>query len=624
MVHWRRPLVLVLAIFAWSVAMAESPGSLLKKGAAAEARQDYESAYEYYKTAYASRPGDLKYQVAFERVRFLAAAAKIKRGQMLREQGNLQEALQLFLKATEIDPSNDLARQEILRTQEWIKSPPAREGGEKPAATPSSDSLNEAQAEEPVQLCAISAAPLQALKLSGDVKTIYTTVARIAGINVLFDPELPSRTAAFELRGVTLRQALGILSLQSRTFWYPVTPNTIFVVADNPAKRRELDQSAIQSFYLGHVATPAELQDMVTAIRTILEVQHIQPVPSQNVIVVRGTPGQLALAQKMIDDFDKVRPEVVVDIVVAQVQRDKVRQIGIFPPQTSTLALQNNNSSNSTANNNTTNPLTLNNLQHLDSNNYAFTVDPVQAKFLLTDANTKILEKPQLRAADGVKASLKVGERIPIATGSFGTPVGLTAGAAQLGVNTQFQYTDVGVKIEITPRVQADSEVDLKVSLEISDVSSEQTIGNITQPVISQRTVDHEIQLKDGEMNLLGGILEDQTVLNTSGVPILSRIPLLKYIFGQEDKEKHTDEVVFLLVPHIVRGRFLSALNRKRLDVGPGNNIGLRFSERPVEAGKGAAHDCAVPLAPAASVPSQTAPAAGPVPVTTRSEDPDN
>ena len=622
MMSSKRSLALILTLFACAALIAESPRSLWDKGVKAEARQDYETAYEYYKATYEKHPEDLKYRVAFERMRLLAAADKVKHAQALREQNHLQDALQLLAQAIQIDPSNDLAWQESRRIEEMLKAPqPAAQSEQKlPPESAASRPLEEA--EEPVQLCAISSAPLQALKLSGDTKAIYEAVGKVAGINVLFDSELSARPLSVELRGVTLQQALDIVALQSRTFWRPVTPNTIFVAADNPGKRRELDQNAIQSFYLGHVVTQAELQDIVTAIRTILEVQHIQPLASQNAIVVRGSPGQLAAARKMIEDFDKVKPEVVVDIVVAQVRHDKVRQIGILPPQSATVALQGNNSSSSSSNNsnsnNNNNGLNFNSVQHLASTNYALSINQLQTQLLLTDANTKILEKPQLRAADGVKASLKVGDRIPIATGSFGAPTGFANGG-QLGVNTQFQYTEVGVKIEITPHVQAGDEVDLKVSLEISDVSSQQPIGGITQPVISQRTVDHEIQLKDGEVNMLGGILEDQTVVNSNGVPILSKIPVLKYLFGQEDKEKHTNEVVFLLVPHIVRGRFLSALNEKQLDVGTGANVGFRFPEKSADALKNSGRECAVPLPPAAAQPPQAVPhQAQPVPPATQ------
>lgn len=608
----RLMLAAIVAICFCAAVLAESPQSLWKKGAKAEARQDYETAYEYYSAAYDKRPDDLKYRVAFERVRFLAAAAKLKRAQKLREQGELKEALLLFAKASEIDPSNDLARQEIRRTEELIKPPVTSPDDDHKSHGTKSRSLEEA--EEPVELCDISHLPLQSLKLTGDAKTIYETVARVAGINVLFDPEYTSRPLTIDLRGVTLHQALSILSLESRTFWRPVTPNTIFVAADTLAKRRELDQNAIQTFYLGHASTPVELQDIVTAIRNILEVQRIQQLPSQNAIVVRGAPSQLALVQKLIDDFDKVKPEVVVDVVVAQVRNDKVRQAGILPPQVFSAALQGNssnntNNNNSNSNNNNNNGLNLNDLQHLNSTNYSVSLSPLQAELLLTDANTKILEKPQLRAADGVKASLKVGDRLPVATGSFGTPLGIS-GNSTLGVNTQFQFLEVGVKIDVTPHVHADNEVSLKVTLEISNKSGDQQIGGIDQPIISQRTVDHEIQLKDGEVNLLGGILEETTTLNTNGVPVLSRLPLLKYVFGQEDKEKHTNEVVFLLVPHIVRGRVLSALNLKPLDVGAGNNVEVRFPER--SSGK-QSNECAPPLA-AAPQPADSE-AAAPTPL---------
>src|SRR5215510_9475078 len=243
-INLRQLLVIVLALLVCARSIAESAKSLWSKGVTAEARQDYEAAYEYYKAAYDKQRDDLKYQVAFERLRFLAAATKVKHGQQLREQGKPQEALQWFAEVAEIDPSNDLARQESRRTEELIKTPaPSPDGA-------TSRSLEDA--EEPVQLCAISDVPLQALKLTGDAKTIYETIARIAGINVLFDPEYSSRTLTIDLRGVTVLEALSILSLQSRSFWRPVTPNTIFVAADNAGKRRELDQNAIQTFYLGH------------------------------------------------------------------------------------------------------------------------------------------------------------------------------------------------------------------------------------------------------------------------------------------------------------------------------------------------------------------------------------
>jgi general secretion pathway protein D len=611
------PLAIIILFFC-GVATAESAKSLLSKGVKAEERKDYEAAYEYYKQAYDKSPGDLKYQVAFERTRFLAAATKIKRGQKLRDQGKYQEALDQFAKAYEIDPSNDMAQQEIKRTQEMMKRQGAAAKPQESPPPPEIDQLHQLleRAQGPVQLGELSNTPLQAIQMpSADSKQAYETIGKIAGINVLFDPDYTSRKIPVSLKDVTLQQALDIIALESRTFWRPVTANTIFVAADNTGKRRELEQSVIKTFYLGNVASPTDLQDVVNAIRTILEVQRIQQIPSQNAIVVRGTPDQLALAQKMIDDIDKSKPEVVVDVVVAQVRRDKVRQLGLLPPQSGSVALQGSNITNNNNNNgtgttttttNNTGNLNFNDLQHLNSTNYAVSLGPLQAQAIFNDADTRILENPQIRATDGQKATLNVGDRIPIATGSFGTPLGIGTGVGALGVNTQFQYIDVGVTIEIQPHVHPDNEISMKTSLIISNQSSTVSIGGISQPIISQRKVDHDIRLKDGEMNMIAGILEDQVTLNTNGVPFFSKIPLIKYLFSQEDKERHLNEVIFLLVPHIVRGQLLSPMNMKAFDVGTGTAIDLRVAANGTKAENSARQQS--PVLPGAQANAQPPP----------------
>lgn len=608
--------VIFLVLLSCGSLVAESPGSLLKKGIKAEARQDYEAAYNYYKQAYDKHPDDLKYRVPFERARFLAAAVKVRHGQQLREQGNLLGALEQFGKAVEIDPSNDLAQQEVRRTQEMMKKQQGTTQ-EAPSPPPPEDPLREMldKAQGPVQLAPISNPPI-VIKADNDSKAIYETIGKLAGINVLFDPDYQSRRVHVDLQGVTLQQALDIVALETRTFWRPVTPNTIFIAADNTGKRRELEQNVIKTFYLGNVATPTDLQDVVNAIRTILEVQRIQQVPSQNAIVVRGTPDQLALAQKMIDDIDKSKPEVVVDVVVAQVRRDKVRQLGILPPQNATIALQGSNVTTTppSTSGGTTTPtspstsstggLNFNDLQHLNSTNYAISIDPLHVQLLFSDNDSKILENPEIRAADGIKATLKIGDRIPVATGSFGTPLGIGTGVGALGVNTQFQYLDVGVNIDITPHVHPDNEISLKISLEISNQTGTSNIGGLNQPIISRRTVDHEIRLRDGEMNLLGGILEDTYQNNLSGVPVLGQLPLLGRLFSQQDKEHHTNEIVFLVVPHIVRGQTLSALNRKEFDVGTSSGIDLRLVDTPPPSNNGTKpptsqlHPASQPVAP--------------------------
>ena len=584
----------VCVMFAAILSAAESAKTLFQKGVNAEARGDYEAAFEFFKAAYQAKPSELKYRVPYERTRILSSASKVKRGQKLREQGNLQEALTLFQQALEVDPSNDLAAQEIRRTQQMIQkgtAGPGEAGASAPARRDEDDPLRKRleNASGPVSLTQIPDVPLSALEMNNeDSKVLYETIGKLANINVLFDPDYTSRRLSLRLQKVNLQEALDILALESRTFWRPVTPNTIFVAQDTQAKRRELEQNVVKTFYLGNVSGPTDLQDIVNAIRTVLEVQRIQQIPSQSAIVIKGTPDQLALASKMIDDIDKSKPEVIVDVYVMQVRRDKLRNLGITPPQNLAVALQGTNttSSSSSGSGSTSTSsgsgLNFNDLQHLNSTNYAVTIDPVKFVAVMSDADSKILQSPRIRATDNEKATLTIADKIPIATGSFGTPLGVGTAVGAVGVNTQFTYTDVGVKMEITPRVHPDGQVTLKTSMEISNLNGSQTIGGITQPIISTRKVEHTIRLADGESNLLGGILEVQDTKTTSGAPLLGEIPILKYIFTSTSKEHVTNELVFLLVPHIVRGQELNDLNRRAFDVGTGGAIDLRIAAKPV------------------------------------------
>src|SRR5436305_1699971 len=609
-----RPAAIILLVVAISLSAAASANSLFKKGKDAEARQNYEQAYEYYKQAYDLKPKDLAYRAAYERLRFYAGASHVKRGQLLRDSGKLDEALAEFQKAVEVDPSSPIAQQEIRRTQQMIDA--AKAPGPKAAApAPSGLQQRVQEAQGPVELAAISNIPIT-LKLTEDTKVIYETVGKLAGINVLFDPDYTSRRVKIELNGVTLEQALQIIALESKTFWRPVTPNTIFVASDTPAKRKDVEQSVIKTFYLANLSQPTELQDVVNALRQILEISRIQPLPSQGALVVRGTPDQIALAEKLVGDLDKARSEVIVDVAVMQVSRDKARTLGINPPTSATVALQNNintttpatttgGTTTTTGNTGSTsgsaNQINLNRLGNLNATDFTVTINPATATALFNDSTTKIIQNPQIRAVDGQKASLKIGDRVPVATGSFQPGIG-GVGINPL-VNTQFQYLDVGGNIDITASVHAAREVTLKISMDISNVTGQSNIGGISQPIIGQRKIEHEIRLKEGEVNLLGGMLEDSTTKSLSGIPGLSQIPILRYLFGQTNTEHRENEIVFALIPHIVRSQDLSELNQRALQVGTASAIELRRVSRPAP-GDGGAPTQPTPTPP----PAQSAP----------------
>ncbi len=609
-------LLLLVAVVTLASVAADKAKDLFNKGQDAEARQNPEAAYEFFKQAYDLKPKDLRYRTAFERTRFEAASSIVHRGQKLRDDGKLDEALAEFQKAATIDPSLFIARQELGRTQKIIndqRNPPPQAAG-----PPNSLERRVLEASGPVELAPISNVPITVKMMAQKSDVTYRTIGQLAGINVLFDPDYTARVINVDLNGVTLEEALEITALESKTFWRPVTPNTIFVAQDNPAKRKELEQSVLKTFYLSNLSQPTELQDIVNAIRAVLDVQRVQQLLSQNALIVRGTPDQIALAEKLVEDLDKARPEVIVDIAVMQVSRDKSRTLGLSPPTSASVQLQSNLNTNTTTNTTSTvgttgtssgtTGLSLNEIATLNAQNFAVTIPSANLSTVMGDTDTKLIQNPQIRSLDGQKASLKIGERLPVATGSFQPGIG-GVGINPL-VNTQFQYIDVGVNIDVTPHVHADREVTLKITMEISSQTGTASIGGITQPIIGQKKVDlGEIRLRDGESSLIGGILDDSQTKSLSGIPGLAQIPILKYLFGQVQTDHSEDETVFAITPHVIRGTDVTELNQRQIEIGTANYIALRHVSRAaaVPASTGSPKPAAQGAQPATPTPANQA-----------------
>ena len=387
------------------------------------------------------------------------------------------------------------------------------------------------------------------------------------------------------MTNVSLAEALRIVGTIAGTFYKPVTSNTIFVAVNSATKHTDLDDLAVQTFYLSNSSQPNDGNEILTGLRLLLDPStKLYLVPSQNAIVMRATTNQLLLAEKLINDFDRARPEVVVDVAVLEVNRDKVRNLGItlptsfgLTPQLPTTTTSTTGTTTSTANTGTN--LSLNSLAHLNATDFAVTVSGATVNALLNDTDTRVLQNPRIRATDGQRASLKIGQKIPIATGSYNA--GVSTGVASIGVQTQFTYLDVGVNIDITPTVHYDREVTLKTKVEVSQQNGSVTISSVTEPIIAQRVLDQTIQLRDGEPSVLAGILTKQDNLTVTGTPGLGELPFFKFFFSSRDKEVQQDEIVFLLIPHIVRESVLTRLNMAAIDTGTSRDIELRRDENP-------------------------------------------
>jgi general secretion pathway protein D len=572
-------LLVLLAAFAYTPsAHAVTAGGWEKRGEAAELRQDYDAAYEDYLHAHQKKPGDMRYQERLDRMRFQAAAMHVDRGRVLRQSGDIAGALNQFTRALQIDPGNEAAAQEVQITQHQDQTPGA-------STAPIGTTENGANLKEisdispPLELKPFTDEMIPQLHMVEDAKVIYQTLGKMAGLNVIFDPDFVSKRIPVDLANVSLSDALRIVGTVSGTFYKAVTADTIFVAQNNHTKHTDLDDLAVQTFYLTNASQQSDANEIVTALRNLLPADDkIYLIQSQNAVIMRAPPEHLVLAEKLLNDLDRTKAEVVVDVAILEVNRDKMRNLGISLPQSFGISPQANNTPTSTASGTTSNSaFTLNTLANMNATNFAVTIGGGTLNALLSDTDTKVLQNPSIRATDGQTATMKIGSKIPVATGSYsaGAATGITAG---IGVQTQFTYIDVGVNIDMTPTIHLDREVTLKLTVEVSTESGNVTISGVTEPIIGQRSDKTVIQLKDGEPCLLAGILSKQDNYSNSGTPGLSQIPLIKYLFGSINKEVQDDEVVFILIPHIVRESVLTRLNTRSIDTGTGANIELRHS----------------------------------------------
>jgi len=547
------------------------------QGKKAETLQDYDAALGYYQKALKADPYNANYKIKLNQTRFEAGQAHIKQGVELRKKGDLQGAAGEFQRAQAIDPSSPVAEQELRKTVEQI----AEKNHETDAAAgPPEDSGQPPMAVLPPEIKPLSRAPIN-LKMSNDSKIVFDTVGKLAGLTVIYDPDFPARRITVELTNVTLEQALEIVSMQSKSVWKPVTENIIFVFPDQPQKRRDYEEQVIKTFYLSNTVQPQDLTEIVTGLRQLLDLKRIQQLNSQNAIIVRDTPDKLLLAGKMINDIDKAKPEVVVQVEVLQARTDRLRDLGVLPGQQASVAFTPNGTTTTTGSTTTpSNSLPLNELKHLSTADYSITLPGATANAVLTDTYTKIIQNPEIRSVDGQPAKLRVGDRVPVATGSFqaGVGVGSTGGAGFVNplVNTQFTYLDVGVNVDITPRVHPNHEVSLKIKVEVSSVTGTSTIGGIQQPIISQRTLDHEIRLKEGEVNVLGGLFERTDTKTLNGWPGLAKIPFLRYLFSDEKTDHQENEVLIVLIPRIVRMPEWTKANLRSMYSGSETNVQVK------------------------------------------------
>jgi general secretion pathway protein D len=550
-------------------------------GRKAEAIQDYDTALVDYERALRTDPMNAEYKLRATRMHSMDGDFHLQQGEKLVKTGQVEMALAEFEKAEGVDPSNMAAQQEIERVMKMVA---AKNAANAPKENPNPPQ-NELMSGPPELRPQIG--EIDGLKMTNNSNVIFETIAKLAGVSVIFDPEFHAQRIYVELPRVSIEQALDAVALESKSFWKPLTPNVIFVAPDNPQNRREFEDEVVQTFYLSNTLQATDLTEIVTGLRSMLNIQKIAQVNAQNAIVIRGTPGQVAAAQKIIDSIDKARPEVLIHVQVLTANRDRLRDLGILPGQSVTVtfaprpALQPTNTSSGSSGSgtsgssgsNTSTQVSLNNLHALASADWAATLPGATAQAILTDNRTHIIQDPEIRVTDGERAKLTIGERVPIATGSFQAGVGVASTGVNPLVNTQFTYQDVGVTIDVQPRVHPDDQISMKLTVDISSLAGSSNIGGINQPIIAQNKIEHEIRLKDGEASILGGLITRTQTVNQNGIPGLAQVPLMKYLFSENSNELQDQEVLIVLTPHIIRFPSITAEDLRSLDTGSDSDV---------------------------------------------------
>jgi general secretion pathway protein D len=565
-----------------------------KNGAKAEVARDYETAMEQYRQAYSEDPANIEYRLKYEQARFTAAFEHFQKGRRALEAGDAATARAEFTRAIEIDPSHDFAKRELadvdrlLRSRQQNQPEPILDFEKLTLANQTNPNLGAQMKTNLTERIAI-------FRMSAPNRTIFENLAAQAGLQVIFGRNFPARNSTIELQDVNIFEALDLVSLQTGSFWQPVNETTIIVMEDTQQNRRDFEDHIYKTIYLTNVTSTNDLNQIMNVLRTAFSLRGIYQFEPGNAIVIHDTPARVALVERLVRALDKSKAEVVVEATVMEVDRNVLRDLGILPGGESTLSF---NAPGTTPGPTSSNEVSIRDLSKVNSGNFSITIPDAVARYLETKGSARLLQNPRIRTTDGVAASLRVGSEVPVPTTSFqSTNIGG-------GATTAYTLQQVGVQLDILSRVLLTRDVSLQVTVTVRSLAGDRLVGDLLIPVFSNRVVAHTIRLKEGETNILGGIISETDTVSVTGIPGLKDIPLLKYIFGQEHKTRDEAEVIIMLTPHIVRMPDITEDDIRGIIVGSETNLRLRAdygSPTPL------------PLAPQQR-PATPAPGAGAVP----------
>ncbi|HVH27296.1 MAG TPA: secretin N-terminal domain-containing protein [Vicinamibacterales bacterium] len=595
MTRWLRTLgvllVAAIAVTGCAASRAFSQGEdLVRSG-------NFDEAVVAYRRAVQEDPDNPNYAIALQRTMVAASRAHLDTARQFEEQGQLEAALSEYRLASEYDPSNRTVMVKTASIEQTI-----RDRIEAARPRPAIEQLQE-QARlagaQPV-LNPASREPLILRFPNANVRDVLGFIANATGINITYDRDVADgRPITIQLDGVTLEQALNQIMTMSQLSYKVVNERSIFVFPDTQPKHTLYDEQVVRTFYISN-ADPTELSQTLSQLIRIPGIA-IQPMiavnKTTNTITVRSTAPIMEILEKIIAQNDKPRAEIVVDVEILEVDRARTKSYGlnlseyavgaIFSPVVApgiTAAPPANGGTgtgttgtggNSTAPGAVVSPpvFNLNTITRgVSTADFYLAVPTAIVRFLETDTRTKVIAKPQLRGAEGSRLQLNLGQKIPVVSTSY-TPIA-TGGA---GVNplSSYTYQDVGVNIDMTPRVSLDGEIILDLILDNSAVGPDKAVAGVTVPTFVQRRLATRLRLRDGESNLLAGLIAQRDSNSVRGLPGAIYVPFLREVFSGNDTSSDQTEIIMLLTPHIVRTQELTASDLSPIYIGSQQNLGV-------------------------------------------------
>jgi len=524
-----------------------------RAGEKAERRQDYDRAVLEYSKAVQKDPNNVHYRKGLERAKVRAAEAHALAARRLASRGMYKEALDEYRLALDLNPSLTSLVVEMQETEA------RRQGGGLGITV---DEMKDRAREKALPGLVLGPGAQEPLGLSfrsASLREAYEALGKAVGVNFVFDPEFRDQQINVDLREVPFDQALNALATVGKTFHRVVDSRVVQVVPDTPAKRREMEQQIVKTFFLSN----ADLKETIDLLRIVLGARRIAPLPGANALTINDTPDKVAAAERIIDIVDKQRAEVMVEVEILEVNRTKLKEYGIeitsgtgegiagaiFPSTTVNEVVARDAQGNPTLIQ--PRPITLGDNPYKKSNLLITSLPGVIYRLLKTDTSTRLLANPQLRTAEGATAQARFGDQIPVPVTTF-SPIA-SGGVAQQPI-TSFDYKNVGVNIDITPRVHHDNDVTLILKLEISSVAASVGVAGVQNlPTFNSRQVTTVIRLRDGETNILAGLISDSERTSYSGLPGLASLPVLGKLFAHNRKEVQETDIVMTLTPHILR-----------------------------------------------------------------------